>query len=530
MKHSIIKILTLILALVMCLGTVACGGETDGTGTSQNPNGNENNNSNGNVDANASEDELFAAVKAAYEAYANIDEAFTFRGVQKQTRKSAAYGEMIYTANIESSCDYASNRFIQVLKSYNGEVLADTEFEKHFEKDGGYYLCKYEEETGEEAEKEYYQYFDRDAMLNDLEIDEMHQSFAGYAGGAFIADSFAELKSSFDTVIPTLLANELTYMKREGTFKDGETMTLVPDVSVSYAADGTVVLALTLTLNASAMGEGGQEMKNVCAVMERKFSAKDGKLTTLDVKMDMSFQSLAENGAWTDNGSTLEMKIDIEHSFDEALYNSLEVSLPSNPEEIEKKTHYFSADCVLGDVAYGMSVSVNENVDEMLNVIENSLTNRFDYFDHETDSFRSALTVKGLYQDAALTKKIDSDSMSLEDILELETVYVDYEIAEGYAVVKRESEEQVEISRPYQIVYVQLYGYGSERMDGNVFRAGESYNLSFTPSRDEAYKVLVNGVETTAQSLTMEGGKIYEIAFISIIKDKDLGLSHVINF
>ena len=131
MKRSIVKILTLLLVLVMCLGTVACGGETAGTGTSQNPNGSDNNggenNGSGDPGVNASEDELFAAVKAAYENFMKFDDIITMRGVQNQTRKSSSYGDFTETAHIDVTSDFSSNRFIQVVKYYNGEEIAEVE-------------------------------------------------------------------------------------------------------------------------------------------------------------------------------------------------------------------------------------------------------------------------------------------------------------------------------------------------------------------------------------------------------------------
>jgi hypothetical protein len=158
------------------------------------------------------------------------------------------------------------------------------------------------------------------------------------------------------------------------------------------------------------------------------------------------------------------------------------------------------------------------------------LSDRFNYYDPETSSYRSVITVKGLYRDAALTQKIDSDDMRLEDLLKLEAVYVDYEIEEGYAIVNVNHEDQMEISRPYQIVFTQLFGYGYASMYRDVYRAGDVYSLSHKPDRDETCKVLVNGVETSEESLTLENGKIYTVKFLSIIRDKDLGLAHVINF
>lgn len=527
MKRSIVKILTLILALVMCLGVVACGGETAGTGTSQNPNGGENNV--GDPGANASEDELFVAVKAAYENFMKFDDIITMRGIQTQTRKSSSYGDVTETAHMDVTFDFNSNRFIQVVKYYNGEEIAEVEGEKFFEKDGVYYSCAYEEEA-DETETEYYRYFNPDAMRQGLELDDVIQTFGSFAGGAFIADGFAELKSSFDTVIPTLLANELVYMKRDGSFKEGETMTLTPDASISRAEDGIVTLEIKLTLTASAMGEGGQEMKNVVGVIDRKFASKNGKLTSMDAKIEMNFQAPAEDGTLAENGMTMEMKFNFEHSFDEALYNSVEVSLPSNPEEIEMKFSYSDINFVLGNATYNMTVEHGVSDEWDLNDIESILSDRFNYYDPETSSYRSVITVKGLYQDAALTQKIDSDDMRLEDLLKLETVYVDYEIEEGYAIVNVNHEDQMEISRPYQIVFTQLFGYGYSSMYRDVYRAGDVYSLSHKPDRDETCKVLVNGVETAEESLTLENGKIYTVKFLSIIRDKDLGLAHVINF
>jgi hypothetical protein len=148
-------------------------------------------------------------------------------------------------------------------------------------------------------------------------------------------------------------------------------------------------------------------------------------------------------------------------------------------------------------------------------------------YDEECEEPFYPLTVKGLYLDAALTQPVPS-GLTLDELAAIGTLYVDYEIKAGYAIVKVSHDFREEHSAAAKIVCVPtLFGMSSDMEEYNPARqAGETIVLDRTPGeRGEAVTVYVNGELTEADSLTLAGGEIYSILYVKTERDEHLGLA-----
>ena len=134
---------------------------------------------------------------------------------------------------------------------------------------------------------------------------------------------------------------------------------------------------------------------------------------------------------------------------------------------------------------------------------------------------------KGFYKDAEFKEKLD-ESATMEELLALDYVYVDVEIADGYAIVDFNTEEEDQTTREYKIVFAgSLYGQAHSVGGSNLRPAGKPVEFSYRATGSRDYKVLVNGVETDAESFIPESGKVYVVTYVEITKDRDLGITHV---
>ena len=223
------------------------------------------------------------------------------------------------------------------------------------------------------------------------------------------------------------------------------------------------------------------------------------------------------------------IEYDISYAFDEAGYNAMEVTLPEDPSAIEEYVSNKEIKFVVGSSTRGYVWSDEyESVGEILAAGAAEIEGRYDtQYNPETEESIKLVTVKGFYKDAAMTEKID-ESMTMEGLLALDYVYADVEVAEGYALVDYTTKKDDQISRDYQIVYSgSFYGYSAEMSGMGIQQAGSPVTFSYTPEGTRDFKVLVNGVETDADSFIPESGKVYVVTYVEITQDKDLGITHV---
>ena len=527
-QFSWIRAIALLLVLIMCFGMAACGNTADDADSNESS-GSSDNSDNGNG-GKLTEQQLFAQVKAAADAWSAYDGAFAIDATRIQKRVLSA--DEVYEISLSStySVDKANNRYFRsISETYNEQSYLSTT--KGFVLDGGFYVYN-KDVSGEESTEDYTKYKDGKALMDSSDSDDIDSLFSQVAGGAFLAESFDELKKAFDTTYPQLLANGKASLKEEGELKDDATVTLTPTVTIKKSDDGSIVLSLESELTMSEMGSEDSVTKNVIGVLKRTFTVKDGKLSGICLVMKMSGEQPAENGNSMEKMEQ-EIILDyvIKHSFDEEGYNAISVSLPSDPNAIQEPSRNSYLYVSIGGGKSNYHINSAESTENCLNNLKSSVENRYFYgFAQSGTTTADPLTVKGFYKDAALTQKLEAN-ISIDDLLALETIYADVEILDGYALVMYDYEEESKISRDYQIVACELFSSNMSRgREAQVVSINDTFFISSENPDGKDYKTLVNGVETSMKNLTLESKKTYLITHVTLIQDKDLGLEHVIDF
>jgi hypothetical protein len=130
------------------------------------------------------------------------------------------------------------------------------------------------------------------------------------------------------------------------------------------------------------------------------------------------------------------------------------------------------------------------------------------------------LEMDAWYLDEACTVKFDPNSITdlwkYEEITDLYVKSISFN--PNYAWVITDHQIQEQYSKPYQIT--KMFDFS-----GRGFSGSEPFHLISEPyTLPTADKVLVDGVETTAESLTLEGGKTYVVTCIEYAKDGDFWL------
>lgn len=527
-KLSCLRVIALVLMLSMCLGLAACAGDNadENNQGSESSSNSENNNENNNENKLTGDEALFASLKDAFNATKTYEGAISCNATQAQGNKSGEENDKML-ASIDFSFDSATSRYFQKTNVDYGEGNKYNIVFKGFVQSEKFYT--YESyDYGESTEENYSLHPNSESIIDDISDAHPSSILPQVAEGLFLVNNFAELKSSFDSTHKKLLENETAYMKSEGSLADGETLTLSPTVSITEK-DGVITLTVSSAVTASSIKDGDYQTKNLVGSVVRSVSAKDGKIVSCKV----SFTAVGDE-IYEEKTTSQEISFDIDYnfsySFNEAAYNAISVTLPSNPDDItvvkEEKTITF---VILGDEnEYNFSEDTTPK--SFFDMISDEVAYWYTAsMSGSSMGGNSSVQVKGFYKDDKFTQKID-ENISAADLLAIDTIYVELKIPDGYALVQESTDTENAFSLAYQVVTFDMFGaeysYSENSMlyDVNV---KPSITLEYTPERDESHKVLVNGVETTAEALTLESGKIYVIEYVAVIQDKDLGLSHV---
>ena len=525
-KTSVYRIVSLILALILCLGLIACS-KTD----NKEKDDDDDDDKPSTETVERTDETRFAELKAAYEATLDYDGNITISAKQTQVADYTGEGyDYDERYNIVMSADFDKGIFYVRNEETNNSRSNSLEIEKGFVKDGVKYLYWYEKYDDEEPEVEYSKYMVGDP-IRDVWYYTAGACFYQYAGGLFTADSYKELTDAFSTAFAALKENDIKYMKAEGLMTENTKFEFVPEVQIKEDNDGTVTLTITskvvLDDYVNTSGEKGQSVE---CVFVREFSCNDGKIsaTKIDIAIEDKSDDVDKSKYYVVKRE-MEASYSFEYSFDEKGYDAIEVSLPTDPTDIYE-TYAYESNMVkinMGGIEYDEYVTADSTVDGMLEQLKESIESG--YVDFEGENMIKCVNVKGFYKDQALTQKITASNITPEQMVKLESIYVDYEIRDGYAIVSHERETKMNVSRIYEIIYAELFYGASAYERGNIVRAGENIYISFEAERGADIKVTLNGVETTAETLVAESGKIYVINKISIFGDEDLGFEYVIN-
>ena len=559
MKNKIfLRIFTLTLVLVLCLGAVACAksntdAETSETTAEETTAEITSNNGSGSGQSNVSSEEtLFAELMAAYRASAEYSGAISFLATQKVASNA---DDEAYSMDVSSSTsmDPAKKLFFASIDA----DLSDgkyTDVEKIFAIDGEFYSYdRYVATSGEGDDEETYEYETYEKVPGGFDALEQSEYFAElverFVGGIKKAESFAALKSAFTKTFKEIKDREKAELIEDGELAQDASFDLVPEVSIKRVS-GEVVLTVVTRMSASALYDAGEITNNCSAVYTRTIACKNGKISGLDMSViitgdvteeDENGQEppVAEPASLSESTDTkkienrISVTYDIEYSFDQAGYDAIEVSLPEDPDEIGDGADEFTYVTVkfgeheMFDTYFASYVSVEEFIESVHETAGYTLG--YDSVYDETYGWIDVynVTINGLYKDAALTQPITA-STTREEILALDCIYADYSIRDGYAIVVESYDSIWELSLDYQIVLADPYGLLSVDISskgGRAVNVSDPFVFDVDEDDDNEYNISVNGAAVTAESINLESSKIYDVKYVRVDTDKDVDMS-----
>ncbi len=433
------------------------------------------------------DEEIFAEIKAAVLATQNYYGAFsiTFREERISSLDGGGYEEGYFTCNPET--------FELALAGTDEKYIHR---EKVFEKDGKYYLYY---TSGIETELEENQTCDELSLARRAENQANYTDYVAPwtmtrdIGSFVIADTYAELEDAFAIVA----ADSLSDMKTEGF------VNAIGNYAIDLGTeDGKSWITFTTTL---AYDENSYGDENSQSQMTYKFVVKNGYV----IHAEQNYNAYL-GGEWGKEERNEKHVFEYTYAFDKEFYDSI---IPCDPQE---RTEY----------QLGVRLHVHPNFVRSYYTTITAETKAEDILDGINGYLLRPLPedlnleMDAWYLDEACTVKFDPAAITnLLDYEEITDLYAkSITFSSAYACVIEDHQVQKQYSKPYQIM--EMFNFG-----GRGFSGGEPFHLiSESYTLPKADKVLVNGVETTAKSLTLEAGKTYVITCIEYAKDGDFWL------
>lgn len=541
------KLFAIILAMLMVLSLAACANkdvDSNESGSDTNDTQNQTESSEkateGKKDDDAdklpeTDDEILAYVLNALSATEAYKGDLTLKGASGDTviMKSAPEaegGEETVLKNISSETSLATldaaNKVIYYdsISEYNpGEDSTDADAEKtayfsksFFNNNTLYTASKYITADSEEASEVDFNIIhdnsvERYSSLNDLE-------FLAYPkevySGIKLAETFAEVKEAFKTALPSVLANMM------GEEMENAAPTVTSDVSVKIV-DGVCTLIISIKSSATSTTEEEGVSTNMTMLIDiyHEISAKDGKIIDFKSKIDMAQKATMGETSIQDYSQSFYFNLGFEYSFAKEKYDSFEVTLPEDTSDIRvigaPAEDYGDLDILL----YINGVKAFDDISFECETPEEALSAITAYVDAERANVK-------VFSDEAMTKELLADTVTKEDILALEKVYLSVTPKADYALVMSDYTERNDYSKAYNIVIPTLYFLSSSSETWNdpasLLEPGE-FGLDEKYVEDENCEIWINGVKLEAKTatITIEAGKTYNIEYVTVLSDKD---------
>ena len=479
------------LCFLFAFSATACGGNSnDGQNSSE-------------QETVKTSEEIFAEVKAAAENSRAYKGAYTIEQKAKEIRyQYISETNVIPISNereIISSGDMENRKFVE--KGYeideNGEKQPYHEG-KWFQ--SGSKDCWYYNDYAENT----YCYEDKEDYGLNIALGGMPSEALDGCVSFTLADSFVELTQAYQTVTE----NSVHALQADYPVASGATSVTAEDVNgISVVRiDSQAVISKNDETPASSSSSFFLAVKN-------------GRIYKIYIKTDMSYE-------WQGIPirSYQEYEFTYKYSFHESLYNSVipcEIEgLPAEENEtIAIEFIYYDDFSTRAYLAFDETATAQA-------LLERAEREAFPYGEE-------AYTVEGWYLDEACTQRLDVETIEPEALLEIQKLYAkDFTVAEDWAVIAMRGETQNKLSKQYKIVEGNgLHDTGLR--DGNYYprflpvRNGhQEWGIGYYANDyDEIY---FEGVLTTAESVTLEGGRLYTAKFVDVYEDKDYNLFSVL--
>lgn len=541
MKQRFISLIALFLLVCTVFTFVSCSGDTttpsdngDGSVTPPTSDGNDPATPGG---AESTEDALFEELRKAHEATLAYNGAFTVAVSQiSETKQGDRNQSSSATANV--SVDVNGSKY------YESTTIkySDTSYksiQKIFSEGSAAYMYQNHQSfkpatTPVESDEIYTKLNSANDVLTE-QSNGLTKVLENFVRGLFLAESYAEITSSFSEAYDQIKNNEINIMKEDGRLEANGTLSLSPLVTIGKdAATGETVLTITSRLNVPKMMEDDDTMENYEIVMVRKIGCKNGKISSVltNISSSCKLSRVTEEGTEVIDTSTASSNgYNFTYTFDQAGYDAIAVDLPDDPSKIkEEDSHDTNRITVhLGeDVSHKVYDIPNEgNMEAILMFVKSDVESYYS-LGFDINEYSSGITVKNLYKDAAHTQKIDPATITRNELLALEEIYADYEVTEGVAIIQEVYEEKQELSKKFLITSFAIISGDSGYQDSLVQPAGETYEFDLEADPGIERRVYVNGTLVTDKTLTVESGKTYVIKYVDVTTDNSLGLSHIL--
>lgn len=431
--------------------------------------------------------EIFAEIKAAVLATQNYNGAFSMHFKMENASNGDEGYEMGYFTYNPETLEHA-------LGGSDGEYITK---EKIFIKDGKYYLYY---ANGTEAELEKSQTCTEKSLPNVVKYQADYTDYyapwtmMGELGSFAIADTHAELVDAFTVVT----ANSLAAMQAEGF------VNAIGNYAIDLGVeDGKSWITFTTTFACDEDPYGG---KNYQSQITYKFVVENGYVAYIE----QNYYGYADEEEWGVEERNMKAVYEYVYAFDKEYFDSLTAC------EIQEKTEY------LLNVALHIHPNYTENRELSITAETKAedILNRVNGYLFWALPENLNLEMDAWYLDEACTVKFDpntiTDLMESENITDLYVKSITFNPNYAWVIVEDKAEKHY--SKPYQIVA--MFNF-----NGRGVASSEPFCLISKPyTLPRGDKVLVDGVETTAESITLEAGKTYVITRIEYEEDSDYWL------
>lgn len=544
------KLFSLFLASAMACSMVACDFLNSNEESSGKSDSETSTPTTSEAPATRTNDELFADVKAAAEATKAYDGAVTLLAgmymEQQESDESEEDGLYGYSVAMEGKASYDKQTNLFYTNSsntydYNGEKQTSVYTEKAFVENSNFYLYEKSSQIPADEWSDYESYTKTSPQSISSEIESPNEEFFTLIdevlGGTLLADSYTELVSAYDTVVPVALQN--TIATGDPAFdinpEEGNTLDLEPTITITEEEEGEITLSFLIDVDYTNTYEDVSTTNKL--LVTRAISVKDGKISAISVGVQLQANNVApsEDGSETTTEITqitnITMSYEVDYAFDQAGYDAIAVTLPSE-DEIAKETYDYSKDIVVmfGDLPYSTYISSyaeEPTAADALAGLAETIEFNFATSDWSTGEYVEikTLSIEGLYLDKEFTQPLNPETITDEEYFALETVYAKYTLTDGYFIYYETSEFNIDLSKPFLITL----GTSTEEYYGYLnVDSVENYEEGYSFSNSENQTVYVNGEQVTEEFFMPESGETYVITYKATLTDENFTLSYLL--
>ena len=500
------RFLALILSLLMIFSLAACN-SSDDTDTNEND-------AEANEKLPETEDEILEYVLNALKATVKYEGDISLTATSSVTSTQATGA----TTQEEKDVESYLVAFDSVNKVRYWEDINDSSrygktesLNKTFVVDGVLYGMEKVNSSGS-TEESYFRI--HDAAKDKYQVSDHKDYLEGIAemySGIDLAINMDEINSAFDTALAPILKSVYSL--------DDDAPALVKEISAEVKNGAPT---LTIGFDFSVLAELAGIKGGVDLTMSTVIAAKNNKISEFSMTFEVEQSSSMGETLIQSYKQTSSHSMSIEYAFAKDKYDALTVNLPENADDIHIQgapaTEY--SDVVTNIFVNGVKIdsALYDNVDTPQGALEAIISSVMNDV--------SKLSVR-IYKDEAMTQEITMDSVTKDDIMTLENVYLNVTPNDCALVIAKYSEKDA-YSKPYKIVapFLSMLGFNSSNAWSQPIAcpANGEYELDSKSVSNEYCEIWVNGVKQDPKknAITVDNGKTYIVEYVTIVSENNM--------